>query len=189
MPQFTKKAIMDSFIELLNKNPFDKITVKEIVEHCGINRNTFYYYFQDIYDLLEQLFMTEAQKVIEENHMFDSWQDGFLQSAKFVFENKTAIHHIYTSISKDQLEKYLYNITEKMMVDFVRQEAIKNNLTVREEDIKYIAIFYKYALVGIALSWIENGMKEDPKEAISKFGDLFDGSIKTALIRVSKNNI
>ena len=48
MSQFTKKAIVETFLELLKEHSLDKITVKDIVEKCGINRNTFYYYYQDI---------------------------------------------------------------------------------------------------------------------------------------------
>ena len=48
MPTFTKAAIKATFISLLNKKPLNKITVKEIVEECGINRNSFYYHFDDI---------------------------------------------------------------------------------------------------------------------------------------------
>ena len=55
MAAFTKKAIMDSFLHLMEKKPLDKITVRDIVDDCGINRNTFYYYFQDIYAVLEEI--------------------------------------------------------------------------------------------------------------------------------------
>ena len=48
MTQFTSKAIEESFIRLLNERPLDKITIKDIVDDCGISRNTFYYHFQDI---------------------------------------------------------------------------------------------------------------------------------------------
>ena len=44
MAQFTKRAIVESFIRLLNEKPLDKITVKEILDYCGINRNTIYYH-------------------------------------------------------------------------------------------------------------------------------------------------
>ena len=55
MPTFTKNAIRETFIELLKKKFIDKITVKDIVEECGINRNTFYYYYADIYELMEDV--------------------------------------------------------------------------------------------------------------------------------------
>ena len=50
MAKFTKQAIMNCLLELLNTKQLDKITVKDICEICEINRNTFYYYFQDIYE-------------------------------------------------------------------------------------------------------------------------------------------
>ena len=48
MPNFTKQAIKDSFLRLLNQQPLSKISVRSIVEDCGINRNSFYYHYQDI---------------------------------------------------------------------------------------------------------------------------------------------
>ena len=61
MAQFTKKAILDSFVELISERPFDKITVKDIVTRCGVNRNTFYYYFEDVYALVDELFQVETK--------------------------------------------------------------------------------------------------------------------------------
>lgn len=55
MPSSTKAAIITSFLRLVGKKPFDKITVRDIVDDCDINRNTFYYYFQDIYAVLEEI--------------------------------------------------------------------------------------------------------------------------------------
>ena len=48
MASFTRKAIMDSFMKLVDQRPISKITIKDIVEDCGVNRNTFYYHFADI---------------------------------------------------------------------------------------------------------------------------------------------
>ena len=49
MATFTRKAIMQTFLHILKNKPLDRITVKDICEQCEINRNTFYYYFKDIY--------------------------------------------------------------------------------------------------------------------------------------------
>ena len=49
----TKKIIKDTFWELLEEKPYNKITVQDIVDRCHVNRNTFYYHFQDIRDLVE----------------------------------------------------------------------------------------------------------------------------------------
>ena len=62
MSELTKRAIQESFKKLLSNQPLDKITVKNITDDCGVNRNTFYYHYSDIYQLLEEIFLTEAQK-------------------------------------------------------------------------------------------------------------------------------
>lgn len=66
MAGFAKKAIRDSFIKLLNERPLSQITVRDIVDDCGVNRNTFYYYFQDISQLVETIINEDADRVIQE---------------------------------------------------------------------------------------------------------------------------
>ena len=94
MSQFTKKAIVETFLELLKEHSLDKITVKDIVEKCGINRNTFYYYYQDIYDLIDDVFDIETKKVLEDEKQYESWYEELLRVALFVVENRQAILHI-----------------------------------------------------------------------------------------------
>ena len=67
MSQFTKKAIIDSFIELSKTYPIEKITVTMISKHCGINRNTFYYYYQDVYSLMEEIIYSKSDKLFPES--------------------------------------------------------------------------------------------------------------------------
>ena len=50
--ELTKKAINQAFLDILAEKPLEKITVRDITERCGINRNTFYYHYQDIPALL-----------------------------------------------------------------------------------------------------------------------------------------
>ena len=118
MSQFTKKAIVETFLELLKEHSLDKITVKDIVEKCGINRNTFYYYYQDIYDLIDDVFDIETKKVLEDEKQYESWYEELLRVALFVVENRPAILHIYDSKSRDVLEKYLFAICDKLIRNF-----------------------------------------------------------------------
>ena len=67
MSAFTEKAIVDAFVSLLNEHPLDKITVKNIIDKCGVNRSTFYYYFEDIYDLINKIFEYETGKIVNKH--------------------------------------------------------------------------------------------------------------------------
>ncbi|SDN86783.1 TetR/AcrR family transcriptional regulator [Alkalicoccus daliensis] len=51
----TKQKIIEAFWELYCNKSIEKITVKEITEKAGYNRGTFYVYFKDVYDVLEQI--------------------------------------------------------------------------------------------------------------------------------------
>ena len=183
LAQFTKKAIMDTFVRLLNQYSLDKITVKDIVDECGINRNTFYYYFQDIYAVIDEIFQLETQRILSKEKLYDSWEKGFMETSEFAFKNQRAIYHIYHSLSRDRLENYLYRVLDDLMVDFVYKEA--EGLCVEEEDIRFIADFYKYALAGMVFKWLEDGMKENAMDFIQRLSSLFGGSIKMALTKAS----
>ena len=78
MPNFTKMAIAKAFLSLLETTPLDKITVRDIVETCGVNRNTFYYHYQDVYALIDEIFTHETNRVLEQTGSFASWQDWSL---------------------------------------------------------------------------------------------------------------
>ena len=64
MAKFTKKAIMDCFLNMLKRKNIDRVTVTDICEECGINRNTFYYYFSDIYDVLDSVLIEDLKKIV-----------------------------------------------------------------------------------------------------------------------------
>ena len=88
MSDFTKIAIMHSLIELLEEKEFTKITVKDIVTRCGINRNTFYYHFEDIYDLLRWMFDSEAVQIVQSFNLLMDYKDAIAFVIDYVEKNR-----------------------------------------------------------------------------------------------------
>lgn len=78
MSQVTKRALEQSLKNLLLKKPLTKITINDIAEDCGINRMTFYYHFQDIFDLIDWICQEEGAKAIQGRKNYKTWQEGFL---------------------------------------------------------------------------------------------------------------
>ena len=74
MSSFTKDAIKKTLLQLLNERPLAQITVKDIVQTCGINRNTFYYSFEDLPSLLQEIVTDEADRLIEQYPTLDSME-------------------------------------------------------------------------------------------------------------------
>ena len=122
MSKFTKTAIMQSYVKLLDSTPFDRITVKDIVDDCGVNRNTFYYNFEDIYALVDELLSEEVARVLEKQRTCNSWQGGLYYGAEFVLKNKRAVYHLYHSTKKDQLERYFKRVVYDAAAEVVKHD-------------------------------------------------------------------
>ena len=179
MLQLTKKAIVNSFIKLLNEKPLDKITVKNIAEDCGINRNTFYYHFSDIRELTVYTIDSQIHSVSELDFNGDSWVDSFVEAAKFVIDNKKAVYNIYNSLNRETVENYLNTVAFKLTDNFVSAKAV--GIDADKSDIELIKDFYMSALVGIICKWLENGMDKDPDIVIRRLGRLVEGAVITSL--------
>lgn len=151
----------------------------DIVTDCEVNRQTFYYHFQDIYDLMDWIFASEATAAIEGKKTYDTWQQGFLQIFQYVLANKALITNAYHSLSREQMERFLYHITYHLLLGVVEEQAA--GIPVREEDKAFIADFYKYAFVGLLLDWVRQGMREDPKGIVDRLSLLIHGDIRRAL--------
>lgn len=182
MSNITKRALEASLKNLLLQKPLNKITVGDIANDCGINRMTFYYHFKDIYDLIEWSCVEDATKALEGKKTYDTWQEGFLNIFNAVLDNKPFIMNVYRSVSREQIEMYLYRLTYNLLIDVVNEKSV--GMAVSDEDKKFIADFYKYAFVGIMLNWIRNDMKEEPKQIVDRLSVLIHGNITRTLNNV-----
>lgn len=178
MSQMTKRALEASLKELLRHKPLDKITVSDLTDHCGVNRMTFYYHFKDIYDLVEWCCEEDAARALAGQKTYDTWQQGFLQILEALRKDKAFFTSVYRSISREQLENYLYRLTYDLMMGVVEERAA--GMTVRPEDKEFIANFYKFAFVGLTLDWIKNDMRQDPAQLVEQLSTLIHGDVTKA---------
>ena len=126
--------------KLLLQKPLDKITVTDIAEDCGINRMTFYYHFKDIYDLVEWSCQEDASRALAGKKTYETWQQGFLQILQAVLDNKPFILNVYRSVSREQVENYLYRVTYDLLESVVEEEA--QGMSVRQEDKELLSLIH-----------------------------------------------
>lgn len=182
MSQVTKRALEASLKHLLLQKPLNKITINDIAEDCGINRMTFYYHFKDIYDLIEWSCEEDASRALAGKKTYETWQQGLLQIFEAVLENKPFIMNVYHSVSREQVENYLYKLAFNLMEGVVEEQA--QGMSVRAEDKTFIATVYKYVFVGLMLDWIKGNMKDDPALLVDRLDQVIHGSINAALQRL-----
>lgn len=184
MANLTKKALAASITKLLENEPLDKITVKSITDMCGVTRNTFYYHFRDIYDLCSWIFIAQAEEILNTYKDEASWEDGFLAGLNYLYDHKRMIYHVYRSISKSELDRYLYKVSEKYALELVACQA--KDIAVSDETKRTVADFYKNAFVGSVLQWIEEDMTAEPERLAALCDGIFKGTAKEALLSVER---
>lgn len=184
MSMMTKKALAASLKKLMETKPLSKITVTDITEDCGMNRHTFYYHFQDIYDLLEWIFSSEAEKVLDGRKTHETWQEGVRALFAYASGNKKFILGTYRSLRKEDLVRYFYREMLGLVEPVVEEMA--GGLHVAEKQKMFVAGFYTSALLGIVVRWFEGDMKEDPEEIMSQLFQMIQGDFREALERLSE---
>ena len=181
MAQTTRNAIRNGFLELLEQRPLDKISVVDIAEHCGVNRNTFYYYYCDIYALIREVLETELGNVLHTQPPCRDWSDLLMRVTAFIRANRRAVYHLYQSNQRDLLENEYYQVVYGAVEDLVRRTA--EDLPVAETDVQSIAALYTATLVGLLQSWLHYGMKHDEEQFVERVTRLTEGTLRRALER------
>jgi probable dihydroxyacetone kinase regulator len=177
----TKKAIAAGIKGLINKKSFDKITVSDITEACGLNRQTFYYHFQDKYELVDWIYYNEAISIIIEDLNYDNWDCKVLQFLSKLKEEDYFYINTLKAPVENEFREYLFKVTVELLCDII--SGITANNSSNEKDIRFIAEFYAFGLVGVIISWVQNGMKETPEYMTAQLKNLVYGTEKYATLR------
>ena len=176
--KLTKRALAASIATLLEKKPLDRITIKDITDECGVTRNTFYYHFQDVYDLLSYIFREQADMMLREYAGGEDWKDFFLNILTYLNENRKMIENVYYSI-RQELETYIKKVVGMYALQII--EIQTKDMDVDELAKKTVADFYHNAFVGATLQWIKEGMKTEPELLADLYNSMFQGTVKAAI--------
>ena len=179
MSNLTKLALEQSLKRFLLMKPLDKITIKDLTDDVGISRMSFYYHFKDIYDLVEWSCIYDATNALKGNKTYDTWQEGLTSIFEAVLQNKPFILNVYHTTTQDSIERFLFTTVHDLILGVVREKAQGTNIS--EEQIQFIADFYKYSFVGIMLDWIGKGMNEDYNEIVYNMANTLHGSIANSI--------
>ena len=181
MPGFTKQAIRNSFMKLLNERPVNQITVKDIVEDCGINRNSFYYHYQDLPSMVEEIILEEMNEIIRQHPTVDSLEEGLDVAASFAIKNRRAALHLYHSANRDLLEQHLWRICEYVVDNYI--STAFHDSPIEAEDKRVLICYYKWVCFGAVMDMLKGGMKDDIQAVVYRMGYLKKGMLEEMIDR------
>ena len=181
MSMLTMKTIMQTFSEMIEEMPFDKITVLALVKRCEINHNTFYYHFQDLYELLDKWIQYEIDKLVkalEDPTDLKAEMKAVFQACK---EYPKIINHILSSLSKEQLEYHFFIKTEDSISKYIKKQLEDAGKYLSDEQIQSTAEFCRFALAGYFLKFNYMQPKPDVDEYVNHFEWIFDDLVHWTL--------
>lgn len=182
----TKKLLAASLRKQMEKKPFSKITVSEIVKDCGVNRKTFYYHFEDIYALLKWMLEQDAVQVLHGFSLLQDYRDAILFVLDYVEKNQTIINCIYNSVGLDDLRRFFYDDFFDVMDKLIREVEHDAGLTLPKDFRKFLCQFYTSSLAGLLLDVIQGKVTLTHQEMVDNLSQIFRFSL-TRIIQEKGN--
>lgn len=185
----TKILIAASLRKLMKKKSLDKIKIREIVEDCGVNRQTFYYHFQDIYALVEWMYTYEGHQIFKEYANEGDWMLVIRKMFDYLEEHHEEIKCVVNSKAEKFFYAFVYekiNYCSRLVV-----ESISKGMTVDSHYKKFISDFYTFAVCNMVEDWLRNrhSTQMTSDELIHLFELTMLGNVDTALRRCEKETL
>ena len=179
--QMTRRLLADSLKHLMETRSLTKITVREIVSGCGLNRQTFYYHFQDVYELVEWIIKEEALSHMVQHQSWETWKDGVLAVLNYLKTNEKICICAYQSVSRELLHQFLYSDIFELFLHGI--ETLSETRNISQEERTFTAHFYTTASMGIAEHWLIEGMKETPESLVHYLSVMVEGGLEGTISR------
>ena len=179
MANNTQKIIYDAFSNMLDHMPFDKITVTALIKECNISRNTFYYHYEDIYALLDEVLASVLKKYNDATKEY-KLQDVLKTLLYDCRENQKKIYNIFNSLSRDRLERYIFNQTNSIITYRIMKLATQRN--VEKERADAVSNIVRYSIYGFFIQFLWDDMKGDIEESVDNLCQIYNELIESMLV-------
>lgn len=179
----TKEAFATALKKMMTVKPMEKITVKDLVEICGVNRQTFYYHFDDIFDLLEWVFEEDAKRALPGEVVYEHWREDVMVFFDYLYDNRSFVINIFNSNSRLYMLRFLRDRLQGCIRDFAA--IVARDMNIDRQDFDFVIDFYVNGIIGLISQWLDLGMPVGTVSADMKerFMHLLDNSVENMLQR------
>ena len=173
--------LAESLKELAEKHPIEKITIKEITDKAGVIRPTFYNHFQDKYELLEWIIMTQLLEPLGpliQNGMVD-------EALVLLFSSLEKEKNFYMKASRldgqNSFESIVKHCIKKVMIEVLESNATGKKSSCPWMDLELIAEYHAQSMCFLVIKWIKTEMAVSPKEMADTYNYMICHSIEDIL--------
>lgn len=182
----TKRELAAALKEAMAQKPLDKITISELTNACGMRRQSFYYHFEDIYDLLRWMFENEAISLLRQQEGALLWKEGLLQLFRYLEENRAVCLCALRSMGHDHIKRFfesdIYAIIHLTIEQLADEIGVRSHLD-SFMDVETLTHFYVVALASIMESWLLGEIDRTPEELIQFADTMLSDQVRGAAAR------
>jgi len=173
----TERKLVLALKTMMGKYPLEEISVVMLTNKCHVNRQTFYYHFHDIYDLLTLLFLDEKIEGIERVRNPHEMVEAIYN---YYVENSSFVDATIKSAAKDLFSEFIFNTCFQCFTRFV--EAVELSKKVDKNHKKNVVRYYSSAFTSLITSYLETaGKNKSVKGLLSCFAFLNEGEIARSI--------
>lgn len=177
----TDVLLTESFKELALQRPIEKITIKEITDRAGVIRPTFYNHFQDKYELLEWIILTDLLEPIRpliENKMVS-------EALLLLFMNIEKEREFYKQTvrleGQNSFESIARECVKEILLEIIEKNSVRKIPKFRWLTPERIAEYYAQSMCSVVIVWIKSGMTISAKELVEIYEYMMEHSIAEIL--------
>lgn len=161
----TKQQLGIALAELMEHKPLEKIAIRELTEKAGVNRQTFYYHFEDIFDLVKWVLQEAAVKLLAAHEGALFWQEGLLQLLQLIDEHRQFCVGILNSLGRSHLQRFLFADLSALIHTVI--ESFSNKDYAKAEYVDFLTHFFTVSLGAIVESWLRGEMDMTAEELVA----------------------
>lgn len=184
----TKKMLSASLKKFMKKKSLSKVTVSEIIADCGVNRKTFYYHFENIYDLLKWTLEAEAINIVKQMDLVVNTEEAIIFVMNYVEENQHIINCAYDAMGRDEMKRFFYADFIEVISKAIDAGERELSISVDEDFKQYLADFYTEALANMLINWVKNPENRH-KEKMLQYTTLICRISIPSILRARSDNI
>lgn len=165
----TEHRLAEALKNLMTQVPLDEISVTTLTKACHLNRQSFYYHFHDIYDLLTLVFLDEKIPALDK---VKNLREMVTEIFAYYNKNKAFIDATIYSAGKDLFQEFIYNKTYLTILRFVNENYLSKSLHIndRKSIARFYSLGYGYSIV-YYLSTYKNKTLEGLLNTVSFISD------------------
>ena len=149
MPVNMKQVIAQTFAQMVEEKGLDEVTVKSLVEACNISRQTFYYHFQDIIEVIEWSLDQALDQALGQTLEAKSMGEEILVLVESTVEKREMINALLNSQRREQMELMFLKAIRTYLKRLL--EARSPQLPINYSDMELLLDFWSCGLTGILL--------------------------------------